>query len=487
MSASDFHYRAEAARRAMPYLGIAPRGRMSLPWPLIAALIALVDALLIGSLTTAVGHAYYVSTFADSTNLDTHIRLGSMMALLLVAVFAMTGGYRLDRLARERFAPGRLAASFLLGVLMLVALLFLMKASENYSRSVVSISFAVGLPLILLVRYAQVKLLRRLSQAGWLETQKLLLVGEPARIGEIERDRRLAQMGLDIAGRVELAGRPGEAQFDAQLARVAELARSLDPDGIVIALPWSDRDAIETAIDSFAALRSALYLDGDPYLRQLAGTGDGPLGSPIGIQVVARPFSHAHLAAKRAFDMLLSAAVILVSSPVLLVIALLIKLDSRGPVVFCQKRYGYNREPFRIYKFRTMRHEADAGFRQASRSDDRVTRIGRILRRTNLDELPQLFNVLAGDMSLVGPRPHPIELDEQFAPLIAHYARRHRVRPGITGWAQVNGFRGETDTTDKMQGRVAFDLHYLNNWSFGLDIRILVMTVLSVGAYRNAF
>lgn len=198
-------------------------------------------------------------------------------------------------------------------------------------------------------------------------------------------------------------------------------------------------------------------------------------------------FSLAGRAAKRIVDLVGAAMAILVLWPLMLLVAILIRLDDSGPVLFRQKRYGYNRIPFHIYKFRTMRHGDDTGFRQAVRGDERITRVGRVLRRFNLDELPQLFNVLAGDMSLVGPRPHPVELDDRFAPLIENYSRRHGIKPGITGWAQVNGYRGETDTLAKMHSRISYDLHYLDNWSLWLDLRILLRTLVSATAYRNAF
>lgn len=190
---------------------------------------------------------------------------------------------------------------------------------------------------------------------------------------------------------------------------------------------------------------------------------------------------------KRVLDVVGALLAIGVFSPLLIIIAIAIRLEGGGPVLFCQERYGKGRTRFRIYKFRTMRHQCDAEFRQAVRGDERITRVGRVLRRANLDELPQLFNVLLGDMSLVGPRPHPVALDEEFGPRIDRYWDRYDVRPGITGWAQVNGFRGETDTLRKMQLRVAHDLEYLQRRSFWLDMRILLMTLVSARAYRNAF
>jgi exopolysaccharide biosynthesis polyprenyl glycosylphosphotransferase len=191
---------------------------------------------------------------------------------------------------------------------------------------------------------------------------------------------------------------------------------------------------------------------------------------------------------KRAFDLLFASVALLLLTPVLAVVALLIKLDSAGPVFFLQHRYGFNQKPFRIIKFRTMRTLEDGPVvSQAKKDDPRVTRAGALLRRWNLDELPQLFNVIKGDMSLVGPRPHALSHDREYEQRISVYARRHNVKPGITGWAQIHGFRGETDTDDKMQNRVEYDLHYIDNWSLGLDLQIMIRTVLSSTSYRNAY
>ena len=174
----------------------------------------------------------------------------------------------------------------------------------------------------------------------------------------------------------------------------------------------------------------------------------------------------------------------------LLVVSFGIKLELPGPILFRQNRHGYNNEIIPVIKFRTMNviedGELPTTFTQARSDDPRLTRLGRVLRRTNIDELPQLFNVLRGEMSLIGPRPHPIALNTMFRERIVPYSRRHNVKPGLTGWAQVNGFRGETDTFEKMQRRVEYDMFYVDNWSFFFDLRILLMTFFSKSAYNNA-
>ena len=187
-------------------------------------------------------------------------------------------------------------------------------------------------------------------------------------------------------------------------------------------------------------------------------------------------------------DKLLATAALLLLSPVMAAIALLIRLDSPGPVLFRQKRYGFNQEAIMVYKFRTMYHEESGDrFRQATKNDSRITPLGRFLRKTSLDELPQLLNVIEGRMSLVGPRPHPVELDDHFRKVIAGLEGRHRVKPGITGWAQINGFRGETDTREKMEARIAYDIYYIENWSLWFDLKILVKTAIGGWSSENAY
>ncbi|MCC6984059.1 MAG: exopolysaccharide biosynthesis polyprenyl glycosylphosphotransferase [Bauldia sp.] len=192
--------------------------------------------------------------------------------------------------------------------------------------------------------------------------------------------------------------------------------------------------------------------------------------------------------AKTSIDMAGALAALLLFSPLLLIVALLIKLDSRGPVFFKQTRVGVNGTRFRIYKFRTMRTLDDgAEIKQATRNDARITRIGRWLRATSIDELPQLINVLRGEMSIVGPRPHAVAHDNQYEPVIAEYAKRHQVKPGITGWAQVCGYRGETPNDELMRRRVEHDLWYIENWSLGLDTLIVARTVWALARPQNAY
>jgi putative colanic acid biosynthesis UDP-glucose lipid carrier transferase len=201
------------------------------------------------------------------------------------------------------------------------------------------------------------------------------------------------------------------------------------------------------------------------------------MGLPV-IDLNSPPVSGITGLLKASFDRAFSCAVLIGLSPLLLVIAALVKLSSPGPVLFRQQRLGIDGQPFDVFKFRTMRVHREAGVTQAVPGDARVTRIGAVLRRTSLDELPQFINVLRGDMSVVGPRPHAMEHNEIYKELIDRYMLRHRVKPGITGWAQINGLRGQTDTIEKMRKRIEFDIYYIQHWSFQLDLRIIMRTAL---------
>jgi len=213
-----------------------------------------------------------------------------------------------------------------------------------------------------------------------------------------------------------------------------------------------------------------------------------PLGREFTIVIQRPPLSQGELALKRALDLVIAAGMLVALSPLFALVAALIRLDSPGPVIFRQRRKGFTGREFSIFKFRTMSVLEDGSVvTQARRNDPRVTRIGGILRASSIDELPQLVNVLRGQMSIIGPRPHAIAHDDGYTKLIANYAFRQHVKPGLTGWAQVNGYRGETARVEQMEKRVECDLWYIKNWSFWLDLRILILTGFELLRRRNAY
>ncbi|MGU7771937.1 undecaprenyl-phosphate glucose phosphotransferase [Burkholderia sp. MR1-5-21] len=274
-----------------------------------------------------------------------------------------------------------------------------------------------------------------------------------------------------------------------ELDAFAEHVRSHPIPEVWIALPITNVRGVERVLDAFR--HDLVNIRFMPDVSQLAMFDAGMVdlvGAPA-INLVASPLPPHAQTQKAIFDRLFAAAALVGTAPLLLAIAAAVRLSSPGPVLFRQRRKGADGKTFTIYKFRTMRvHAETAGnVQQATRNDPRVTRVGAFLRRTSLDELPQFINVLRGDMSVVGPRPHAIEHDNLYQTIVDGYIHRYRVKPGITGWAQINGLRGETDRIEKMQRRIEADLYYLRNWSFGLDMRIVVATVTHGWIHSNAY
>jgi putative colanic acid biosynthesis UDP-glucose lipid carrier transferase len=276
-----------------------------------------------------------------------------------------------------------------------------------------------------------------------------------------------------------------------QLGTLAEAAPWIREHGVhevYITLPLGSQPRIVKLLERLQATAASIYFVPDVFGISIV---QGRLRDLDGVPVVGicdTPFVGANEVVKRLSDILLASAILVLIAPVMLVIALGVKLESPGPVIFKQRRNGLMGEQITVWKFRTMRALDDgAVVRQATRDDPRVTKFGAFLRRSSLDELPQFFNVLQGQMSIVGPRPHAVAHNEMYRKLIKAYMVRHKVKPGITGWAQVHGHRGETDTLDKMQARVEYDLEYLRNWSLLLDLQIIARTIKLVFFDRQAY
>jgi putative colanic acid biosynthesis UDP-glucose lipid carrier transferase len=321
-------------------------------------------------------------------------------------------------------------------------------------------------------------------------------------IGATDTARRMIEifsahrwMGIDVLGTFDDRL---ERQDERLSFRLSEVAGSVDHlynlatlglvDVIYVTLPMSAEDRIEQIIRRFGNTTVSIYYCPPLYrLNLLRSRFDDVFGQPV-ITVVETPFAGSTRLLKRLEDFALLVLLAPIVLPLMLAIAVAVKLSSPGPIFYRQLRYGLDGRPFSIWKFRSMRVCEDCNqFVQARRDDDRVTKVGAILRKTSLDELPQLLNVISGTMSVIGPRPHPVQLNEQFRGQVDRYMMRHKVKPGITGLAQVHGFRGETDTLEKMQRRVELDLAYMGQWSLGMDARILLRTLGVPFKSENAY
>jgi Undecaprenyl-phosphate glucose phosphotransferase len=365
--------------------------------------------------------------------------------------------------------------------------------SSTLSRVWISIFGVTAFASTLVVRLALASVVLQLSRQG-IFTRNVVIAGSAEHITRfLQRLQTKRPDFVSIIG-VFAEGPPitniGGVPVLGTLVDVEPLVRRTRIDDVVLALPWSDERRILAMLDRLRELPVNVYLGSD-----LVGFSldfrDPPghfRGLPV-FPVIGHPLSDWAFAIKKVEDYSLGFLALVMALPFMGLIAAAIKLSSPGPILFKQKRLGFNNEVFEIYKFRSMRDApaSDGRTRQATKGDPRVTAVGRLLRRTSLDELPQLFNVLGGKMSLVGPRPHAVDHNEEYSPKVRGYFARHRVKPGMTGWAQVNGLRGATDSPEKMEARVRYDVFYTENWSFFFDLRILAKTLVVLFTGRNAY
>ncbi len=272
------------------------------------------------------------------------------------------------------------------------------------------------------------------------------------------------------------------------LEELIQAAASGQVDSIYIALPMREELRIHELLARLSDSTASVYVVPDLFSFEHLHARSFDLNGLPAIGLIGEPMRGLNGLLKRIEDIVLSALILLCISPVLIGIAALVKLTSKGPAIFRQKRYGLDGKPIEVWKFRSMTvMENGSDFKQATRNDSRITPVGAFLRKTSLDELPQFINVLQGSMSIVGPRPHAVAHNEEYRGQIKNYMRRHKIKPGITGWAQVNGWRGETDTLEKMQKRVEHDLHYIQHWSLFWDLKIIAKTVLKGFVGKNVF
>jgi Undecaprenyl-phosphate glucose phosphotransferase len=429
---------------------------------------------------------YKVATFGLLPDAEPVTEVGVIVGALVVLSNIQRSEYVIRQYSELSGHFGRCLSVWNLAFFCVFALGFVTKTTDVFSRGATGVLYIVGLLSLCGARAVMVRVAAATRRKGLLPQRRLVVVGFESQLSAFVERYDLSKSGMEIISASML--REGEDCLGEDLALAAATVRMLRPDDIFIAVPWSQTRIIDACVDTFLRTPAEIHLGPEAILDRFAEAEVSQLGPISSLNLTRRPLSLLQRIEKRIFDALIASLALILLSPLFAVVALLIRLDSPGPVFFLQRRYGFNQEPFRIVKFRTMTTmEDDAKLVSATRSDPRVTRIGAFLRRTSIDELPQLLNVLAGDMSLVGPRPHALAHDQRYDPRIAQYARRHNVKPGITGWAQVCGLRGEIDTEDKMRRRVEHDLYYVDNWSLWLDVKIMVMTVFSAKTHAGAY
>jgi Undecaprenyl-phosphate glucose phosphotransferase len=410
----------------------------------------------------------------------------AIAAIELVIVLACGQYGRLHDQGRDLFCwsgLGSVVAAFSL----FLSTVYLLEMQQDFSRGALVLqllTISVAVPAARAIFHSR---LQAMLRSGEIDSRRVILIGDADHC-------RSAAWRLRVAGvsTVQSFALPPAASVDplrekALVDGVIRECRKLAADDVIILTDQPLADVTVKVARQFAELPMNVQAMPVGLVNAMSRCRIVRCGDVLALGLYDRPLTAFDRAVKRAFDIAAAGMGLLLLLPLFALVAIAIKLDTPGPVIFAQRRHGYNNVPFRMFKFRTMMVLEDGNdFRQVTRHDRRVTRIGRILRRTSIDELPQLYNVLIGDMSMVGPRPHAIAHNEMFDGVIASFWRRHNVKPGITGWAQANGYRGETSTLDLMQRRIEYDLYYIERWSFWLDIKIIWMTLLHKASRVNA-
>ena len=440
-------------------------------------------------LAAVVAKVLYIDLFlAQNQPTLLYLAPAPLLALTLYLFLKQERLYDPAAFLDPKIGYGRLWGALAMSMLVLLGILYACKSAEFYSRAWLFTWFALSAISLVIVRVIAMKCVRAMVAKGRLR-RRVAIFGTPEFVTAMKAQIESSASSLVVTGlylsqpKVPSSTGPGP-RCDLNELKQALGRRAFDT--VVIGLPVSDKKEIQAAVNGLASYSTELLLctELEPFPVAVDGTQNfGTLRTNVVNRV---PLSESNRLIKSILDHVVAVVGLIALAPVLAVIAMAIKLDSPGPVFFLQRRYGQNNRIFRIVKFRTMTGAEDgADVRQAQRGDPRVTRVGHFLRRLSLDELPQLFNVLKGDMSIVGPRPHALAHDQVFERNLYLFSRRRRVRPGITGWAQVQGYRGETTTPEDLRGRMQSDLFYIDNWSIWLDIEIITRTVFV--AFRGAY
>lgn len=440
---------------------------------------------------------YFGSSAEEASQPARYVLTAIAAGALFVIGFERLGGYRLRQLTHLRWQLTRVACVWAAAVSLLLLMAFVAKTSGSYSRgwALASITVAAGL-------LVGARCILHLALAPWVSSgvfaRSVAIVGAGSEgqrlVAKLQRsndpsfvvfgvfDDRQSRIPASIDG-ISVLGTTNDLLRFAQCNSVDE---------VIVALPLDAEERIRAMFDKLKGVALDLRLSVEPVTQRYPVRGMSCLGDVPLLAIIDRPLKHWSSAAKWLEDKIVAGISLIFLAPLCALVAVAIKLDSPGPVFFVQERFGFNNDVIRVFKFRTMHVDCEdvSGAVRTTRNDPRVTRLGRILRWLSVDELPQLINVLRGDMSMVGPRPHAVAMragGRLYFDAVEQYLQRHRVKPGITGWAQVNGLRGEVDTLEKGQARVAHDLYYIEHWSLWLDLKILLKTVGILACRENAY
>ena len=457
----------------------------------MSPLVAIFDLTWIVLLGVAAGLLYDAVALDGQGEAQNYVGSGIAVATLYSVFGHAAQVYRAPNLVRLRWQVGRSTLIWLMTFVFLATLAFLLKIGAAFSRGQMLVFFTSGVILTALMRLAVARVCTLVISSGALKPNRIILVGLVDQLTGNEALTSLEKYGYAVQRAFPLPTiRDGifDETLKTRLREIIHYVREMRIDEVIVAIPWSLTDLIDEVESGLRVLPVPVKLVPDTLTGRVLNRPLLELGPTKAVQLQRAPLSAVQRSLKQGMDRILAAISLVALVPFFAVISAAIRLESAGPAFFLQTRVGFNGRTFRIFKFRTM-STLDNGpvVVQATKNDKRVTHLGKLLRKLSIDEVPQLFNVLRGEMSLVGPRPHALAHDNEYDLRIATYAIRHKMKPGITGWAQVNGFRGETPELGMMKRRVESDLWYIEYWSLWLDIRILLLTVVRILKPNNVY
>ncbi|UPJ46100.1 undecaprenyl-phosphate glucose phosphotransferase [Bradyrhizobium sp. 40] len=457
--------------------------------------MVIADGLLImicGIGCAAIYHLFFLSTLGKA---DIYAAASLLVAINFSLLITVQHAYRLKSITD---LPRQLQITLTTwtGVFAaLLAIAFTMKVSDAFSRGATILFYLFGLAALLVWKTAASRWIARSLRRGAFANSRVVMIAELGLPASSSAMVELCQHGYRVVRTLEiraneLASPLLMSKIGPRFEELIAYSRENQIEQVFLLMDWGRQHAINSILDGLRVLPIPVNLVPDANVSRFLKYPKIHAGGTWTAELRRAPLSWKERGLKRALDLVGASVALFVFAPMMLVTAVLIKASSRGPVFFRQTRNGFGGRAFRIYKFRTMHVQEDGDgptVVQATKNDPRVTLLGKWLRKTSIDELPQLFNVLSGDMSLVGPRPHAAAHNSKYEQMIGHYAFRHHVKPGITGWAQVNGLRGETKDIRLMEKRVEFDLCYVNDWTIWLDLKVIALTVLTVFRQPQAY
>lgn len=460
---------------------------VKIPEAAFQAFFCLLDFAAASSTVLAVHAAYHAIYIGGPLVTSGSVAAGLLIAFLFCGILLLRGAYTSTAYLDVRQSLRSAAIAWCCAFFILGWMGFLLKVTEDFSRASLSAAFGVGLIVLLAVRSVAARRTVDAINRQFLVLSRVFIIHDMPQSQLDDFLLQLREQGAQAVGCYALTDIAPEQRFE--LGRhLQEVFSRQAFDEVQIAISWRDRDRIRALLSAARHLPVRVTLWSDPTLSEFLHTPHNAAGPHAAFEVQKPPLSPAELGVKGLLDVTLAFTGLFLLSPLLIGAAVAVRLETSGPVIFRQQRKGFGSKPFTIYKLRTMSVMEDGDvITQATRGDVRITKVGAFLRRTSIDEIPQLWNVLRGDMSLVGPRPHAIAHDTHYDKLIETYAHRRRVKPGVTGWAQINGCRGETKSIKSMADRVAFDLWYVENWSVWLDLKILARTIKVAMSQDNAY